>query len=87
MEKMNFSGGEPFLQERGRFVGELTRFCKQDLQLPSVSIVSNGSLITQKWFREYGMPGVQFIKSTFWYSYLNRFKQDDNCNFSSSTLP
>ncbi|XP_028837275.1 S-adenosylmethionine-dependent nucleotide dehydratase RSAD2 [Denticeps clupeoides] len=54
MEKINFSGGEPFLHERGDFLGELVRFCKQDLEVPSVSIVSNGSLIRESWFRKYG---------------------------------
>ena len=54
MEKINFSGGEPFIQQRGQYLGELTKFCKETLQLPSVSIVSNGSLITEKWFSKYG---------------------------------
>ena len=54
MEKINFSGGEPFLKQKGRYLGELVRYCKQDLQLPSVTIVSNGSLITEDWFQEYG---------------------------------
>uniref|UniRef100_A0A8C3PI73 S-adenosylmethionine-dependent nucleotide dehydratase RSAD2 n=1 Tax=Calidris pygmaea TaxID=425635 RepID=A0A8C3PI73_9CHAR len=54
MEKINFSGGEPFLQDRGEFVGQLVRFCKQELKLPSVSIVSNGSLIRERWFKKYG---------------------------------
>ncbi|KAL6047197.1 hypothetical protein STEG23_021882 [Scotinomys teguina] len=54
MEKINFSGGEPFLQDRGEYVGKLVRFCKEELALPSVSIVSNGSLIREKWFRDYG---------------------------------
>nr|XP_034965781.1 radical S-adenosyl methionine domain-containing protein 2 [Zootoca vivipara] len=54
MEKINFSGGEPFLHERGEFVGKLVQFCKEDLQLPSVSIVSNGSMIKERWFRCYG---------------------------------
>uniref|UniRef100_A0A8D2DII9 S-adenosylmethionine-dependent nucleotide dehydratase RSAD2 n=1 Tax=Sciurus vulgaris TaxID=55149 RepID=A0A8D2DII9_SCIVU len=54
MEKINFSGGEPFLQDRGQYLGQLVRFCKQELLLPSVSIVSNGSLIREKWFRDYG---------------------------------
>lgn len=54
MEKINFSGGEPFLHEKGDFLGELVQFCKQDLQLPSVSIVSNGSMIKEKWFQKYG---------------------------------
>uniref|UniRef100_A0A672HFR9 S-adenosylmethionine-dependent nucleotide dehydratase RSAD2 n=1 Tax=Salarias fasciatus TaxID=181472 RepID=A0A672HFR9_SALFA len=54
MEKINFSGGEPFLQDRGAFLGSLVQFCKQDLHLPSVSIVSNGSLIRESWFQKYG---------------------------------
>ncbi|XP_072263660.1 S-adenosylmethionine-dependent nucleotide dehydratase RSAD2 [Pyxicephalus adspersus] len=54
MEKINFSGGEPFLQDRGNFVGKLVEYCKKELKLPSVSIVSNGSLITEKWFQLYG---------------------------------
>ena len=54
MEKMNFSGGEPFLEKRGHYVGELVKYCKADLQLPSVTIVSNGSLATEKWFKQYG---------------------------------
>ncbi|XP_062379278.1 S-adenosylmethionine-dependent nucleotide dehydratase RSAD2 [Sardina pilchardus] len=54
MEKINFSGGEPFLHERGDFLGEMVRYCKEDLQLPSVSIVSNGSMIKEKWFKKYG---------------------------------
>ncbi|CDQ88277.1 unnamed protein product [Oncorhynchus mykiss] len=54
LEKMNFSGGEPFLQDRGDFLGKLVQYCKQDLHLPSVSIVSNGSLIRERWFQKYG---------------------------------
>ena len=67
MEKINFSGGEPFIHKRGEFVGELTRYCKQDLELPSVSIVCNGSLVTERWFKKYGMtpswsPETGFLK-------------------------
>ncbi|XP_045700472.1 radical S-adenosyl methionine domain-containing protein 2 [Phyllostomus hastatus] len=54
MEKINFSGGEPFLHERGEFLGRLVKFCKRELRLPSVSIVSNGSLIRERWFQNYG---------------------------------
>jgi len=52
MEKLNFSGGEPFIHEKE--LGELVRFCKEDLALPSVSIVSNGSLIKQRWMKKWG---------------------------------
>ena len=52
MEKLNFSGGEPFLQAAQ--LGELATYCKEQLRLPSVTIVSNGSLITRKWMEKYG---------------------------------
>lgn len=51
MQKINFSGGEPFLY--ARYLGELVKFCKQNLRLESVSIVSNGSKITKKWMEKY----------------------------------
>ncbi|XP_061897564.1 S-adenosylmethionine-dependent nucleotide dehydratase RSAD2 [Entelurus aequoreus] len=54
MEKINFSGGEPFLHEKGDYLGKLVQYCKQELQLPSVSIVSNGSMIKETWFQKYG---------------------------------
>lgn len=54
MEKINFSGGEPFLPQRGRHLGEMVKFCKKELKLPSVTIISNGSLIKEKWLQEYG---------------------------------
>ena len=54
MEKINFSGGEPFIEGRqGSFLGEMVRYCKEELNL-SVSIVSNGSLIRENWFKSYG---------------------------------
>lgn len=54
MEKINFSGGEPFLPARGKHLGEMVKYCKLDLKLPSITVVSNGSLIKEKWFVEYG---------------------------------
>lgn len=53
MKKVNFSGGEPFIHG-GDHLGELVKYCKKDLRLDSVSIVSNGSLIRKSWFRKYG---------------------------------
>ena len=55
MQKINFSGGEPFLVNRGTFVGELLRFCKDELGVRSCSVVSNGSLITEAWMWQYGI--------------------------------
>ena len=37
MKKLNFAGGEPFLQPE--FVGELMKYCKEVLRLESVSVV------------------------------------------------
>jgi radical S-adenosyl methionine domain-containing protein 2 len=54
MVKINFNGGEPFLPEGGRYLGTLVKFCKQELGLQSVSVVSNGSLIRETWFEHYG---------------------------------
>ncbi|KAK0369195.1 hypothetical protein CLIM01_13445 [Colletotrichum limetticola] len=52
MRKLNVAGGEPFLHPK--FLGELLRYCKEDLDIESISIVSNGSKIQEKWLREYG---------------------------------
>ncbi|CAK0879872.1 unnamed protein product [Prorocentrum cordatum] len=52
MKKINFSGGEPFLHPK--HLGELCRFCKETLKLESVSIVSNGSKIQERWFQQFG---------------------------------
>lgn len=54
LKKINFAGGEPFIVDKGRFLGELVRYCKRELGLESVSIISNGSRITQEWMQEYG---------------------------------
>jgi radical S-adenosyl methionine domain-containing protein 2 len=52
MKKLNISGGEPFLQPR--YIGEVFKFCKEELQLESCSVVNNGSKVTEKWLDRYG---------------------------------
>src|SRR5256885_6736905 len=52
MRKINFAGGEPFLHPR--FLGSLIDYCKDELKLESVSIVTNGSLVTEKFLLEHG---------------------------------
>ncbi|KAG8873669.1 Radical S-adenosyl methionine domain-containing protein 2 [Tulasnella sp. 331] len=52
MKKLNISGGEPFLNPR--YIGEIFKFCKEDLQLEACSVVCNGSKVTEKWMDEYG---------------------------------
>lgn len=77
---MNFSGGEPFIHKKGKFVGELVRYCKEDLQLPSVTIVSNGSLISEEWFQEYGtyslhysLPIIMYLTNHLWLCQLTHY--------------
>ncbi|KAG8997598.1 Radical S-adenosyl methionine domain-containing protein 2 [Tulasnella sp. JGI-2019a] len=52
MKKLNISGGEPFLNPR--YIGEVFKFCKEELRLESCSVVCNGSKVTEKWMEEYG---------------------------------
>ena len=50
MRKLSVAGGEPFLYRD--YLAALCRFAKLDLKLESVSIVSNGTKVTEKWLRE-----------------------------------
>jgi len=52
MVKLNISGGEPYLQPD--FIGEIFRFCKNELHLESCSVVTNGSKVTEKWLDTHG---------------------------------
>jgi radical S-adenosyl methionine domain-containing protein 2 len=52
MQKLNFAGGEPFLYPK--HLGELCRYAKAELKLQSVSIVTNGTKVTEKWLEHYG---------------------------------
>lgn len=52
MKKINLSGGEPFLHPE--LLGQICQFCKEDLNLESVSIVTNGSKVKENFFRKYG---------------------------------
>jgi len=52
MKKINFAGGEPFLYPRQPAM--LCRYCKVDLGLESVSIISNGSKVTESWLQQHG---------------------------------
>ena len=52
MRKLNIAGGEPFLHPR--FLSKMLQYCKEDLQVDSVSIVSNGSKIREEFLRTRG---------------------------------
>ncbi|PSN66451.1 radical SAM enzyme [Corynespora cassiicola Philippines] len=50
MRKLNIAGGEPFLYPK--LLHEMLKFCKVELGVESISIVSNGSKIQEKWMKE-----------------------------------
>jgi radical S-adenosyl methionine domain-containing protein 2 len=52
MKKLNISGGEPFLKPQ--YIGEIFRYCKEELHIESCSVVNNGSKVTEKWLDTYG---------------------------------
>ncbi len=52
MKKINFAGGEPFLYPK--HLGRLIEFCKKDLGIESVSIVTNGSHVTDRFLSTFG---------------------------------
>ncbi|KAM5444074.1 hypothetical protein MferCBS31731_000591 [Microsporum ferrugineum] len=52
MRKINFAGGEPFIYPK--FLGPMVQFCKEELRLESVSIVTNGSLVKRDFLEQYG---------------------------------
>lgn len=52
MRKLNFAGGEPMLYPD--FVGKLAKYCKEDLALESVSIVTNGSKVRPQFLEKFG---------------------------------
>lgn len=52
MKKLNFAGGEPFME--AKLLGDLAKYCKEVLSLESVSIVTNGSKVTAEWLSKFG---------------------------------
>ncbi|KAI2488477.1 radical s-adenosyl methionine domain-containing protein 2 [Pyrenophora tritici-repentis] len=50
MRKLNIAGGEPFLHAKK--ISAMLKYCKEDLGVESISIVSNGSKITEQWMSE-----------------------------------
>ena len=50
-QKINFAGGEPFLNPK--LLGDLCRVASEELGM-AVSIISNGSMITEKWMQTFG---------------------------------
>ncbi|CAM9198230.1 unnamed protein product, partial [Ectocarpus fasciculatus] len=52
-EKINFAGGEPFLPDYRRILGEMVKYAKIDCGYESVSIISNGYYIKREFFDQY----------------------------------
>lgn len=50
--KINFVGGEPFCFPK--ILGNSIKYCKKNLQMPRISIVSNGYYINKEWMEEHG---------------------------------
>ena len=38
----------------GKYLGEMVRYCKEDLEVESVTVVTNGSKVTEDWMEEFG---------------------------------
>lgn len=58
MRKINFAGGEPFFYKS--FLGAMIAFCKEELYLESVSILTNGTLVDEAFLTKYG-PYIDII--------------------------
>ena len=52
VKKINFAGGEPFTNSK--FLGELIKKCKEDLGIEKISIITNGSLVKEDFFKKFG---------------------------------
>jgi radical S-adenosyl methionine domain-containing protein 2 len=52
MRKINFAGGEPFLYPKR--LGRLVEFCKKDLGMESVSILTNEGRVTKRFLSRFG---------------------------------
>jgi radical S-adenosyl methionine domain-containing protein 2 len=53
MRKINFAGGEPFCEGRVPW-GTRAVLQKEELSLPVVTIVTNGSKVNSDWLKAYG---------------------------------
>lgn len=59
MRKINFAGGEPFLYSQ--YLGQVVDFCKKELRLESVSIVTNRSLVKEKFLETHAILIFLFV--------------------------
>jgi radical S-adenosyl methionine domain-containing protein 2 len=73
MKKINFAGGEPLLYPK--LLSLLVQFCKTELHLESISIVTNGSRLTER-FLEQSAKYIDIIAIS-----CDSFKEDVNVKF------
>ena len=52
VKKINFAGGEPFTSPN--YLGELVRYCKEEIKIEKISIITNGSLVKKDFFDKFG---------------------------------
>lgn len=52
MQALHFAGEEPFLEPE--YLGELARYCKEVLGVPSITVATDGSMVTRQWLEKYG---------------------------------
>ena len=52
VKKINFAGGEPFTAPN--YLGELIRYCKEEIKIEKISIITNGSLVKKAFFDKFG---------------------------------
>ena len=52
MQSLHFAGEDPFLEPE--YLGELSRYCKEVLGVPSITVATDGSLVTRHWLEKYG---------------------------------
>ena len=52
VKKINFAGGEPFTAPN--YLGELVRYCKEEIKIEKISIITNGSLVKKDFFDKFG---------------------------------
>ena len=89
MIRVTFSGGEPFWSPLE--LGQLVDYCKCELRV-EVSIVSNGSLIQERWMKKHGKnvdvgllgrASMLICKCCFWVHFLSM----EGCFFWESESP
>ena len=51
IRKLNFAGGEPFMHPK--LLGQMLRYCKDELEFPVVQVTTNARLLNDDWMRRF----------------------------------